>query len=123
MHLVCRQCATRFTTELQLVPFDTRNETVEEDFLRPGSLMQAEKSFYFDTNIGSFLANIADTQHMKLTSDYGRLSGCCGLSGGIPNLQCEVCGAYVATQMNDCCTPHYIVFDPSTTQAAMDDGQ
>ncbi|MBB5331397.1 hypothetical protein HDF14_005044 [Edaphobacter lichenicola] len=30
MHLVCRQCSTRFTTELQLIPFDTRNEIVEE---------------------------------------------------------------------------------------------
>jgi hypothetical protein len=90
MHLVCRQCSTRFTTELQLVPFDTRNEIVEEDLLRPGSLMQAESSFYFDDSVGSFIANIADAQHMKVTSDSGRLSGYCGPGGtNGPNLQCE----------------------------------
>ena len=120
MHLVCRQCSTRFTTELELVPFDTRNETVEEDFLRPGSLMQAESSFYFDDNVGTFIANIADAQHMKLTSDSARLSGCCGPGGTHgPNLQCEICGTYVATKVRDCCTPHYIFFDPSATQAVM----
>ena len=96
MHLVCRQCSTRFTTELQLVPFDPRTDAVEEEFLDRGNLMQAEKSFYFDTNVGSFIANIADTQHMKLTSDYGRLEGCCGLDGGNgPNLQCEIGRAHV----------------------------
>ncbi|WP_213803915.1 hypothetical protein [Granulicella sp. dw_53] len=124
MHLVCRQCATRFTPELQLVPFETRNETIEEDFLPPGGLMQSESSFYFDDNVGNFIANIADTQNMKLTSDITRLYGCCGPGGGHgPNLQCEICGTYVATKVEDCCTPHYIFFDPSTTQAAMSEGE
>lgn len=63
------------------VPFDPRTDAVEEEFLARGNLMQAKKSFYFDTNVRSFIANIADTQHMKLTSDYGRLQGCCGLDG------------------------------------------
>ncbi len=121
MHPVCRQCSTRFTTELQLVPFDPRADAVEEEFLARGNLMRAEKSFYFDTNIGSFIANIADTQ---LTSDYGRLQGCCGLDGGNgPNLQCEVCGTYVATKRTDCWAPHYIFFDPTTTQAVTGDGR
>ncbi len=123
MHLICRQCATRFTPELRLIPFDPREDAVEEEFLARGNLMQAEESFYFDTNAGSFIANIADGQNMRLTSDTSRLSGCCGLSGGIPNLQCEVCGTYVATKMQDCCVPHYIVFETSTTQTVMDEGR
>ena len=124
MHLICRQCSTRFTTELQLVPFDPRTDAVEEEFLDRGNLMQAEKSFYFDTNVGSFITNIADTQHMKLTSDCGRLQGCCGLDGvNGPNLQCEICGTYVATKRTDCWTLHYIFFDPSTTQAVMGGGR
>ncbi len=124
MHLICRQCSTRFTSELQLVPFATRNETLEEDLLRPGTLMQAETSFYFDDSTGSFIANIADTQQMKLTSDITRLYGCCGVGNtNGPNLQCEGCGTYVATKAEDCCTPHYILFDPNTTHAATDTGE
>jgi hypothetical protein len=124
MHLVCRQCATRFTPELRLIPFDPREDAVEEEFVACGNLMQAEKSFYFDTNVGSFIANIADAQHMKLTSDISRLYGCCGVGGNNgPNLQCDVCGTYVATKHEECCTPHYVVFETSTTQAVMDEGR
>jgi hypothetical protein len=53
MYLVCRQCSTRFTTELQLVPFVPGTDAVEEEFLDRGNVMHAEKSFYFDTNVGS----------------------------------------------------------------------
>jgi hypothetical protein len=124
MYLVCRQCATRFTPELRLVPFDPREDAVEEEFVARGLLMQAEKSFYFDSNVGSFIANIADAQHMKLTFDISRLYGCCGVNGtNGPNLQCEGCGVYVATKFEDCCTPHYVVFETSTTQAVMDEGR
>jgi hypothetical protein len=124
MHLICRQCATRFTPELRLIPFDPREDAVEEEFVARGNVMQAEKSFYFDTNVGSFIAHIEDTQHMKLTSDSIRLQGCCGLDGGNgPNLQCAVCGTYVATKRTDCWTPHYIVFETSTTQAVMDEAR
>lgn len=118
MHLICRQCSTRLTADLQRVPFGTRNEDREEDFVRRGGLMQAESSFYLTDNIGSFIANIADAQHLKLTSDITRLYGCCGPGGGHgPNLRCEVCDTYVATKVADCCTPHFIVFDPTATQA------
>ncbi len=125
MYLVCRQCATRFTPELRLISFDPREDALEEEFLAPGNLMQAEESFYFDHNdVGSFIANIADAQHVKLTSDITRLYGCCGVNGtNGPNLQCEGCGVYVATKFEDCCTPHYVVFETSTTQAVMDQGQ
>jgi hypothetical protein len=121
MVLVCRQCSTQFTLDLRPVPFDPRIDAVEEDFLNRGELMQAEKSFYFETDAGSFIANIADTHHMKLTSDSIRLQGCCGLDGANgPNLQCEVCDTYVATRRSDCWTPHYVLFDPNTTMAVED---
>ncbi len=124
MHLVCRQCATRFTPELQLVPFDPREDAVGEEFVTRGNLMQAENSFYFDTDVGSLIAHIEETQHMTLTSDSIRLQGCCGLGGTHgPNLQCEICGTYVATKVEDCSTPHYILFDPGTTQAVVDEGR
>lgn len=117
MHLICRRCSTQFTAELQLVPFEPRIDAFEEDFTKRGTLMRAGKSFYFDTDLGNFIANMADTYHMKLTSDISRLYGCCGPGGtNGPNLQCEICGTYVATKVKDCCTPHYVIFDPKTTQ-------
>ncbi len=87
--------------------------------------MRAEKSFYFNINdVGNFIVNIADAQHRKLTSDVSRLYGCCGIGGNNgPNLQCGVCGTYVATKYEECCTPHYVVFQTSTTQAVMDEGR
>ncbi|SFS12613.1 hypothetical protein SAMN05421771_2162 [Granulicella pectinivorans] len=124
MHLICRRCSTRLTGELKMVPFDTRNEAVEENFLDCGTSMLAEKVFDHDDRAGNYIANIADGQHMKLTDDSRRLNGCCGLDGcDGPNLQCELCGTYVATKRTDCWTPHYIVFDQSTTQAMMSFGE
>jgi RNA polymerase subunit RPABC4/transcription elongation factor Spt4 len=118
MHLACRQCSTRLTTDLQLVPFIERNETMGEAFLCPGTVMQEDGS-YFHGKAGNFIAHIDDTLRLKLTTDSSRLNGCCGLDGcDGPNLQCEVCDTYVATKMTDCWMPHCIVFDPNTTQAA-----
>ena len=118
MHLACRQCSTRLTTDLQMVPFIERNETMGEAFLRPGTVMQEDGS-YFQGKAGAFIAHIDDTLRLKLTTESRRLNGCCGLDGcDGPNLQCEVCDTYLATKMTDCWMPHCIVFDPNTTRAA-----
>ncbi len=122
MHLACRQCSTRLTTDLQLVPLASRNEVMGEDLLAPGQLMQEDGSS-LPREAGHFLTNLADAKGVQLTSESRRLNGCCGLDGcDGPNLQCEVCAAYVATKRTDCWTPHYIAFDPVTTQAIGGEG-
>ena len=121
MHLVCRHCSTRLTANLQLVPLAVQNEAMGEDLLPPGQLMKEDGSS-FQHEAGYFLANVADAEQMQLTSDSRRLNGCCGLDGcDGPNLQCEICGTYVATKRTDCWTPHYVAFDPATTQALTDE--
>ena len=118
MHLICKQCSTRLTADLGLVPIDWQSQAMGEDLLARGSAMQVDGSSP-ESEIGKFLANVADAEHMTLTSDYRRLNGCCGLDGcDGPNLLCEVCGTYVATKRTDCWTRHHIVFDPNTTKAA-----
>ena len=42
MHLVCRQCAARLTTELQPVPLASQNEAMGEELLPPGQLVQED---------------------------------------------------------------------------------
>lgn len=123
MHMVCRQCSTRLTADLELVSLDTQNQTMGEDLLARGSAMQEDGSSS-ESEAGKFLGNIADAAHMTLTSDMRRLNGCCGLDGcDGPNLLCEICDTYVATKRTDCWTPHYVVFDPNTTKAVMESAQ
>lgn len=44
MHLICRQCSTRLTADLQLVSLASRNEVMGEDLLALGQLMQEDGS-------------------------------------------------------------------------------
>ncbi len=122
MHLICRQCSTRLTLDLHLVPLNMPDRLLGgEPMVAPGTTMREDGS-YSKREVGSFLANAADVEHVKLTSDTRRLAGCCGLDGcDGPNLQCEVCGTYVATKRSDCWTPHFIAFDPVATQVVGED--
>ncbi|WP_158823202.1 hypothetical protein [Granulicella sp. S156] len=117
MHLICRHCSTRLSNELKLVSLSQRNENVGEDLLLRGTLMQDDGA-WFHKRSGEYIANTEDVIQTHLTDDYKRLSGCCGLDGcDGPNLQCNGCGAYVATKMTDCWRSHCVFFDKVATEA------
>jgi hypothetical protein len=120
MHLICRDCSTRLSNELQPVSLAQRNEAMGEDFLRCGTVMQ-EDGTYFQGRAGSYIVHPDDIVHARLTTDFRRRNGCCGLDGvDGPNLQCETCGVYVATKMTDCWMPHCVIFESTATQAQED---
>lgn len=115
MHLLCRNCSSRLSAELELVALSERNQTRGEDFLRRGTIMQEDGS-YFQERQGVYIVHTDDVLHVHLTDDSKRLNGCCGLDGcDGPNLQCDVCRAFVATKMTDCWMPHCVVFDVTAT--------
>ncbi len=116
MHLVCRQCSSRLSSDLQPVSLSERNETMGEEFLHRGTVMQEDGS-YFQGRTGEYIVHSEDVVHVQLTSDSKRLAGCCGLDGcDGPNLQCEICETYVATKITDCWRPHCVVFESATTR-------
>ena len=111
MRVICRQCLTPLSPELQAVSLSERNEAMGEDLLRPGTVMQ-ENGSYFQGRAGSYLVHPDDLLHVRLTTNPRRLSGCCGLDGcDGPNLHCETCDAYVATKMTDCWMAHCVAFE------------
>lgn len=123
MHVECRQCATPLSTELRAVPMSERNETMGVDLLSAGTVMREDGS-YFSERDGFYIVHPDDLQHVKLTTDSKRLNGCCGLDGcDGPNLQCEICGTYVATKMTDCWMAHYVVLEPETTKLVPESGR
>ena len=117
MRFECRQCAAQLSAELQMIHMSERNETMGAELLPSGSVIQEDGS-YFNGRDGFFLVHPADLINVKLTTDGKRVNGCCGLDGcDGPNLQCAVCGSYVATKMTDCWMPHCAVLEPTTTSA------
>ena len=117
MHIICRNCSTPLTNHLMPVPIAERNEKMGEDLLRFGTVMQ-EDGIYFRGAEGLYYAHIDDVIQTKLTSDYRRCQGCCGLDGcNGPNLQCNTCESYVATKFTDCWRSHCVLFEPASTQA------
>jgi hypothetical protein len=117
MRLICKRCSTELSPELSVANIEQRNETAGEDFLRRGTVMQEDRSHFHERG-NAYIAHIDDVTRVHLTNDGKRLAGCCGLDGmDGPNLQCDKCGAYVATKKDDCWMPHRVVFDPATTEA------
>jgi hypothetical protein len=85
-------------------------------YLPRGSTTQEDDTF-FHQNVGSYIVNIEDVVHTRLTNAVGRLNGCCGLDGmDGPNLLCQGCGAEIATKKTDCWMPHCVIFAPATTK-------
>jgi hypothetical protein len=117
MRFECRGCAAQLSAEVQMIQMSERNETMGADLLPPGTVMQEDGS-YFRERGGFFILHVDDLFNVKTTTDSKRLAGCCGLDGcDGPNLQCVVCGSYVATKMTDCWMPHCAVLEPSATSA------
>ena len=117
MRLICKLCSSELSPELSAAHISQRNETDGEDFLRRGTIMQEDGS-YFHGRQNAYIVHVDDAIRVHLTNDGKRLAGCCGLDGmDGPNLQCDNCGAYVATKKDDCWMARCIVFDPATTGA------
>jgi len=77
-----------------------------------------EDGSYFQGRDGSFLVHPDDLINVNLIAESKRLNGCCGLDGcDGPNLQCAVCGSFVATKMTDCWMAHCAVLEPTATNA------
>jgi hypothetical protein len=114
--VICRHCSTRLSNELKLVSLSQRNENMGEDFLLRGTLMRDDGTWIRERG-GEYIANTDDVIQTHLTDDPKRLNGCCGLDGcDGPNLQCDRCGAYVATKMTDCWLAHCVFFDKAATE-------
>ncbi len=117
MRLICKLCSSELSPELSLASIRERNEGDGEDFLRRGSVMQEDGSYFLGRQ-DAYIVHVDDAIGVHLTNDGKRIAGCCGLDGmDGPNLQCDKCGVYVATKMDDCWMPHCVVFDPATTDA------
>ena len=120
MYVVCKQCSIRLSNDLVQILASERNEVNGADFLPPGKVIQ-EDGTWFRERSGDYIVNLGDVMNVRLTADFHRLNGCCGLDGlDGPNLQCENCGNYVATKKTDCWQPHCIVFDPTTTAEVLE---
>jgi hypothetical protein len=105
------------SSQLAFVSFSGRNETMGQDMLPRGEVMQEDGS-YVHLQAGAYIVHTDDAIRVHLTDDRRRLNGCCGLDGcDGPNLRCDCCNAYVATRFTDCWRPHCVLFDPTATRA------
>jgi hypothetical protein len=122
VHVVCRRCRTRLSEEVRLGGTAERNTSDGQAYVPRGTTILDDDSF-FHQNVGSYIVNVNDVVHTRLTGIQRRLAGCCGLDGmDGPNLLCDHCGAEVATKKTDCWMPHCVIFEPTATQV-LQDGQ
>lgn len=104
--IYCKVCNVKLTDEL---------DEISEDILKfkddGHTLMEKNKfSFHTENGIKELVAAI-DTYFLKNHKDLMRFAGCCGSSGLDGMNKTCVNGHEVATEVSDCCTPHYISFN------------
>lgn len=130
---LCRSCRTRLTPEVALVDLpESRGHDGEPTMLAGTYAVDADPFGppYVDAPPGHPALRI----HARVRVPDGprgtvvlhpddflperrwsadRITGCCGPAGTEgPNLRCA-CGSEIATEKNDCCTPHEIRLDPA----------
>jgi hypothetical protein len=116
VHFVCRRCRACLSGEVRLADIAERKTGDQEAYIPRGKTIQEDDSF-FHQNVGSYIVNVDDVVHTRLTDIQRRLSGCCGLDGmDGPNLLCDQGGAEVATKKTDCWAPHCVIFEAGATQ-------
>ncbi len=120
----CLSCSSSLTKPLELVDYSLHTDEVDQPCLPDGTVrpylpvgtIGQEDGSYFNTMVGAYVTNVDACLNMSLTEDITRLYGCCGVGGtNGPNLLCDTCKRSVATKLEDCCTPHCVVFDPDAT--------
>ena len=116
MFLICLHCSVPVTNKLRIISHADTCQEMGENYLQLGTIVEEDGSFVRNRK-GCYIVNSGDVIHAHLTSDSTRIQGCCGLDGcDGPNLRCNGCNSYLATQMSDCWMAHCVVFETETTR-------
>jgi len=104
--MYCKACNVKLTDELEEIHESLLN------FNNYGETAIDKGKFSVHTENGNKELIIAiDPYFLKNHKDMGRFTGCCGSSGLDGMNKTCLNGHEVATEVSDCCTPHYIGFN------------
>ncbi len=125
----CRRCGSALAGPLEVgvelvldaatVPEISRQYQGLRDLVLPGEYVIADEAAVSMLDLwgvkpGDVLTNWDDP---RSTVSVGRVSGCCGIDGlDRPNLGCPS-GHSVGTEVNDCMTPRFVVYEAACVVA------
>ncbi|TDU81587.1 hypothetical protein EI77_00897 [Prosthecobacter fusiformis] len=113
--IYCVNCGRVISAPVEELPVSWQVSEKCEVSLVPKGQFWRVHNFWDSTPDGVIVVHRKDVLDLNKHPDSNRHAGCCG-EGGYqgPNLVCP-CGNEVATEVSDCCTPHFIHFLPEAT--------
>lgn len=119
----CTLCGVQLSPILQQLPKDIALNFKEKEALLPQGYFtfynEIQKRwaglFPKETTPKSMVINRHDLLHTKDHIKKERISGCCGLSGGLPNKMC-VNNHEIATEFSDCIMAHCVIFEENQVE-------